>query len=326
MQAVPVQAAPAMGAPRAPWEPAEPLFPNTRPVPAAGPSGLPVAGGEPGRAESGTLRRPAAPANADFRATSGGLTAPSNAPAATEAAAGARGMAPRIDEPRNPVPKVEMLRAEAPSREASRGAASYTDPARLESRSNLVAFPMGGPVPGPAATEAAPRLRALIVDDSPTVRQQLTAAFERMGMDVVSADSASAALEHLRGGHFDLALVDVVMPDMDGYKLTREIKRNKQLRQMPVIILTSKTSPFDLARGALAGCDSYLSKPVPLRALEAAVLKQLRKSLAIDDLSTLIRTGSQAQSASQTAQAREGDRGGGDDRNGASPPRSRSRW
>ncbi len=129
----------------------------------------------------------------------------------------------------------------------------------------------------------------LIVDDSPTVRRQLSGALERLGVASESVESARQALQRLSEQHFDLALLDIVMPDMDGYKLTREIKRNKQWRQLPVIILTSRSSPFDLARGALAGCDAYLTKPVPFRALEAAIVKQLRRSLAIDDLSGLIR-------------------------------------
>jgi CheY-like chemotaxis protein len=152
--------------------------------------------------------------------------------------------------------------------------------------SNLVAFPIS-PVGEGAITQ---QLRVLVVDDSPTVRRQLTLAFDRMGIACECTESGAEALERLGEDHFDLALVDVVMPDMDGYRLTREIKRNRRLRQMPVIILTSRSSPFDLARGALAGCDTYLSKPVPFRALEAAVVKQLRRSLAIDDLTGLIRT------------------------------------
>jgi DNA-binding response OmpR family regulator len=72
---------------------------------------------------------------------------------------------------------------------------------------------------------------------------------------------------------------------------------------MPVIILTSKSSPFDLARGALAGCDTYLTKPVPLKELEAAVVKQLRKALAIDDISGLIRMTSAAAPANSSAAA-----------------------
>ncbi len=174
---------------------------------------------------------------------------------------------------------------------ARRGAEPSSGDAR--SASNLVAFPSGNVVEPPRPQ----RLRVLVIDDSPTVRQQLTIAFERMGMACETAANAQAALARLAQQHFDLALVDVIMPEMDGYKLTREIKRNKRTRQLPVIILTSKSSPFDLARGALAGCDSFLSKPVPLKALEAAVVKHLRKSLAIDDLSSLLRPLSAAPAA-----------------------------
>ncbi|HWS73740.1 MAG TPA: response regulator [Quisquiliibacterium sp.] len=153
-------------------------------------------------------------------------------------------------------------------------------------RSNLVVFPRQNAGDG-GITQ---RLRVLVVDDSPTVRRQLTLAFDRLGLECEPVGSAAEALARLDENHYDLILVDVVMPDMDGYKLTREIKRNRRLRGTPVIILTSRSSPFDLARGALAGCDTYLTKPVPFRALEAAVVRQLRRSLAIDDLTGLIRS------------------------------------
>ncbi len=167
-------------------------------------------------------------------------------------------------------------------------------------KSNLVSLPsaMG---PDGALIE---RLRVLVVDDSPTVRQQLAQAFNRMGIISEVAASAQEALARLAETSFNLALIDVVMPEMDGYKLTKEIKRNKACKQMPVIILTSKSSPFDLARGALAGCDTYLTKPVPLKDLEAAVVKQLRKALAIDDISGLIRMTPAAQPAQAQQTAR----------------------
>jgi CheY-like chemotaxis protein len=167
-------------------------------------------------------------------------------------------------------------------------------------KSNLVAFPSAI---GPDGS-LIERLRVLVVDDSPTVRQQLAQAFNRMGIISEVAASASEALSRLAETSFNLALIDVVMPEMDGYKLTKEIKRNKACKQMPVIILTSKSSPFDLARGALAGCDTYLTKPVPLKELESAVVKQLRKALAIDDISGLIRISSAhaTQQAAQTTQ------------------------
>jgi CheY-like chemotaxis protein len=179
---------------------------------------------------------------------------------------------------------------------APQAAASAPQPVR----SNLVAFPSAV---GPDGS-LIERLRVLVVDDSPTVRQQLAQAFNRMGIISEVAASASEALSRLAETSFNLALIDVVMPEMDGYKLTKEIKRNKACKQMPVIILTSKSSPFDLARGALAGCDTYLTKPVPLKELENAVVKQLRKALAIDDISGLIRMSS-APAAQQPAQTQQ---------------------
>ncbi|MCL4185557.1 MAG: response regulator [Burkholderiaceae bacterium] len=179
---------------------------------------------------------------------------------------------PMAPEPQRPPPGFEAAGASMrPEGRAARPAA--------EPPSNLVAFPL-------TAEAGPPRVRVLVVDDSPTVRRQLSIAFARMGADCDAADSAAQALQWLSERHYDLALVDVVMPEMDGYKLTRQIRRRH--RATPVIILTSRSSPFDLARGALAGCSTYLVKPVTLKQLEAAVVKQLRRSLAIDDLGGLL--------------------------------------
>lgn len=166
------------------------------------------------------------------------------------------------------------------ARSAESAASGVAAPAAPRAASNLVAFPLNGEA-------SAPQIRVLVVDDSPTVRKQLSLAFARMRVECDAVAGAAQALQRLDGQHYDLALVDVVMPEMDGYKLTRQIRR--AYRGLPVIILTSRSSPFDLARGALAGCSSYLVKPVPLRQLEAAVVKHLRGSLAIDDLRGLIR-------------------------------------
>ena len=144
--------------------------------------------------------------------------------------------------------------------------------------------PRHGHAPKPGR-EATTQLRALVVDDSPTVRAQLSNVITRIGMQCELADGAAAALARLEGSHYDLIVVDVLMPDMDGYKLTREIKRGRAHKHTPVIILTSQSSPFDRARGALAGCDIYLTKPVGLKAFYDAATKALRKSMAVDDLS-----------------------------------------
>ncbi|MCZ2415500.1 MAG: response regulator [Burkholderiales bacterium] len=222
---------------------------------------------------------PAAPAGPDDSAT---------------AAAAARGAAPApaVQGPQAAPAQGPQAAPPAPTPQAAPDAAAASRPA-----SNLLAFPLNGEA-------SAPRLRVLVVDDSPTVRKQLSLAFARMRIECDAVASAAQALERLDEHHYDLALVDVVMPEMDGYKLTRQIRRRH--RGLPVIILTSRSSPFDLARGALAGCSSYLVKPVPLRQLEAAVVKHLRRSLAIDDLGGLIRLSpdpQQARGASQGAAA-----------------------
>lgn len=146
--------------------------------------------------------------------------------------------------------------------------------------------PQAAPVTNLAPTPM--KLRALVVDDSQTVRAQLSSVMAKIGMACDIADGARAALTQLASKQYDLIYVDVMMPDMDGYSLTREIKRDRN-NKAPVIILTSQSSPFDRARGALAGCDIYLTKPVGLKQFYAATTKALRKSMAVDDLSEWIK-------------------------------------
>ncbi len=136
-----------------------------------------------------------------------------------------------------------------------------------------------GSVPGLVISERGMprRPRVLVVDHNPTARRQLGAALNQMGIDSEAVSTAHDALDRLARRRFELVLVDVVMPDMDGYRLTRLIKKNRSLRGMPVVILTARCAPFDLARGALAGCNSYLVKPVALQSLRETVMRHLRR-------------------------------------------------
>lgn len=122
--------------------------------------------------------------------------------------------------------------------------------------------------------------RALIVDDSPSVRSQLAMALQRMGIESHGVGSAREAREALSEARYELALVDVMMPEVNGFKLTRELKRDRTLRAMPVVILTARSSPLDLARGALAGCNCYLVKPVSMASLRDTMVRMLKLSLA----------------------------------------------
>jgi two-component system, cell cycle response regulator len=125
-------------------------------------------------------------------------------------------------------------------------------------------------------------LYALVVDDSLAVREQLCAALRRLGIDSHAAENAEIALSMVEQCKFDIAFLDVVMPGSDGYELCRSLRRNPHARTMPVLMLTSRSSPFDRARGMLAGCDHYLTKPIAWEAFSRAVDKSLMKSFRND--------------------------------------------
>ena len=121
-------------------------------------------------------------------------------------------------------------------------------------------------------------LAALVVDDSLTVRTQLQGALARIGVNGALAENGTTALEAIKLKRFDVIFLDVVMPGMDGYALCRQIKSTPATRATPVVMLTSRSSPFDRARGALAGCDTYLTKPIDLKSFYRAVDKVLLKA------------------------------------------------
>ena len=140
--------------------------------------------------------------------------------------------------------------------------------------------PLAAPVLVHGEPDSPRPARALLVDDSASVRRQLAVVLHRMGVDSEGAGSAGEALQMLASTRFELVFVDVVMPVMDGYQLTRAIKRDPALRRVPVVILTGRSSPFDLARGALAGCNGYLVKPVALQSLRDTVFRHLHRRAA----------------------------------------------
>lgn len=125
-------------------------------------------------------------------------------------------------------------------------------------------------------------LRALVVDDSATVRGQLDAALSRIGFQVDQAANADEAGVAVLRQNFDLVFLDVVMPGTDGYTFCRTVRSNKNTKSLPVVMLTSRSSPFDRARGALAGCDTYLTKPIDLKTFHGAVDRVLMKRFKND--------------------------------------------
>lgn len=113
---------------------------------------------------------------------------------------------------------------------------------------------------------AAKRMMAdtvLVVDDNATVRAFMQAKLAPFGFDVDFAETGEEAIG-LSGSHeYTCVFLDVVLPGIDGYQVCKLIKSNKQaIRKTAVVMLTSRSSPFDKLRGSLAGCDEYLTKPL----------------------------------------------------------------
>ncbi len=113
-----------------------------------------------------------------------------------------------------------------------------------------------------AATPAGAELRALVVDDSPTVCKQLDQELRKLNIVADLAETGERGLELLMQHNYDVIFLDVVLPGTDGYQVCKEIRKNPRIKQTPVIMLTSKSSPFDRVRGSLVGCSAYLTKPV----------------------------------------------------------------
>lgn len=111
--------------------------------------------------------------------------------------------------------------------------------------------------------------RILVVDDSLGVRNHLTSLLEAKGFEVTTAENGVVALQAFRPNYYSCVLLDVIMPEMDGYETCRAIKAlEKGKHSTHIVMLTSKSSPFDRIRGKMAGCDAYLTKPVTFRQLQ----------------------------------------------------------
>ncbi|NIR32766.1 MAG: response regulator [Gammaproteobacteria bacterium] len=123
-------------------------------------------------------------------------------------------------------------------------------------------------------------VRALVVDDSLPVRRQVGMALQKNGIEADFAEDGESALKLFKNNAYDIVFLDVVMPGVDGYEVCKTIKRDKARKDVPVIMLTGKSSPFDKVKGKLSGCDTYLTKPVSLQDFNRTLTRCLSYSIA----------------------------------------------
>jgi putative two-component system response regulator len=123
----------------------------------------------------------------------------------------------------------------------------------------------------------------LVVDDQPQNIELLEAFLAPQGYEIVRAANGEEALEKLAGNQIDLILLDVMMPGMDGFEVTRRVRQDVEKRLLPIILVTALRETEDRVKGIEAGCDDFISKPVDKMELLARV-RSLLKVKAYNDL------------------------------------------
>jgi DNA-binding response OmpR family regulator len=120
----------------------------------------------------------------------------------------------------------------------------------------------------------------LVVDDDTDSLKLISLMLQRQGHDVLSADSGSKAIDKAIVEQPDLIILDVMMPDMDGYQVCRHLRGDTRTREIPIIMFTAKTLIDDKVAGFEAGADDYLTKPTHPAELASRVKAVLARSIA----------------------------------------------
>ena len=120
--------------------------------------------------------------------------------------------------------------------------------------------------------------RILIVEDSPTMRQLLVFALRRLkNVEIVEAQDGMDGLRKVSSDHFDIALIDINMPVMDGLKLIRLMRSEDTLKEIPIVVITTEGASEDRERALKLGANEYLTKPIQANRV-LSVVKDLMKA------------------------------------------------
>jgi len=119
-------------------------------------------------------------------------------------------------------------------------------------------------------------VKVVLIDDSNTIRRSGEIFLSQAGCQVVLAEDGFDGLSKVVDTKPDIVFVDVMMPRLDGYQTCALIKNHREYKDTPVVMLTSKDSLFDRARGKLVGSDQYLTKPFSKKSLIETVIAQIQ--------------------------------------------------
>ncbi len=125
--------------------------------------------------------------------------------------------------------------------------------------------------------------KIMVIDDSNTVLKAAESALRASGYDVLTANDGFAAMSKINDHEPDLIFIDIVMPRLDGYQACALIKRNRRFRDTPIVMLSSKDSLFDRARGRIVGAEAHINKPFSKSDLLGAVQRYVVDSISAND-------------------------------------------
>lgn len=131
------------------------------------------------------------------------------------------------------------------------------------------------PLQEPASDQSTGRV--LVVEDDQHIRDLVVLHLRLEGLDTVAADSGTEGLRLARSGPFDLIVLDVMLPGLDGITVTRAIRRETHLKDVPILLLTARREESDKVNGLESGADDYLTKPFGIREFVARVRALLRR-------------------------------------------------
>ena len=119
----------------------------------------------------------------------------------------------------------------------------------------------------------------LAIDDSPTIRKLVTMTLEKNGFKVLTAEDGMNALDLIKSVQPALILMDINMPNLNGYQLCKLVKKHEETRDIPVIMLSGNDGIFDKYRGKRCGCDDYMTKPFETAELVAKISAHLSRTV-----------------------------------------------
>ena len=122
--------------------------------------------------------------------------------------------------------------------------------------------------------------KIMVVDDEMHIRELVRFYLDKAGFDTIEAANAEEALDIVENQYIDLAVVDIMMPGMDGFELVEQMR---QYREFPVIMLTAKSQSKDKLRGFSLGIDDYVTKPFDAKEVMARVKAVLRRASGSND-------------------------------------------